>query len=73
MLWEHDPKVPPECSTRGRRSHLRILKLLVKGYGYGDPSVEKAIDIARTEEMSKAQLETMAKEDASTYIVNAQQ
>ena len=36
-------------------------------------SVEKAIDIATTEEMSKAQLETMANEDASTYIVKAQQ
>lgn len=30
-----------------------------------DLTLEKAIDIARTDEMSKAQLETMANEDAS--------
>ena len=32
-------------------------------------SVEKVIDIARTEEMSKAQLETMVNEDASINSV----
>ena len=31
---------------------------------------KKAIDIARTDEMSKAQLETMANEDASINSVN---
>lgn len=33
-------------------------------------TLEKAIDIARTDEMSKEQLQTMAKEDASINSVN---
>ena len=35
-----------------------------------DLTLEKAIDIARTDEMSKAQLKTMANEDASINSVN---
>ena len=37
-------------------------KLIQEG---SDLTLEKAIDIARTDEMSKTQLETMASEDAS--------
>ena len=35
-----------------------------------DLTLEKAIDIARTDEMSKTQLETMANEDASINSLN---
>ena len=35
-----------------------------------DLTLEKAIDIARTDEMSKTQLETMANEDASISSLN---
>ena len=35
-----------------------------------DLTLEKAIDIARTDEMSKTQLETMANEDASIDSLN---
>ena len=42
-------------------------KLIQEG---SDLTLEKAIDIARTHEMSKVQLETMANEDASIYCVN---
>lgn len=42
-------------------------KLIQEG---SDLTLEKAIDIARTDEMSKTQLETMASEDASINSLN---
>ena len=42
-------------------------KLIQEG---SDLTLEKAIDIARTDEMSKTQLETMANEDASINTLN---
>ena len=47
--------------------YLNQRKLIQEG---SDLILEKAIDIARTDEMSKTQLETMANEDASINSLN---